>query len=78
MSINPKYEFRIRGYLDPHWMRYFEDLDLSHDPDGVTTIVGVMDQARVHGILNRIRDLGLDLISVNQIPGEESSEEGKT
>jgi hypothetical protein len=76
MTTNPKYEFRIRGHLDRHWLRHFEDVEILHHPDGATTIAGVMDQATVHGILNRIRDLGLDLIAVSQIPSEEEKNLG--
>lgn len=60
------YELRVDGHLDPHWSASFAGLDLTHDPDGTTTLTGaVADQAELHGILTKIRDLGVTLISVN-------------
>lgn len=59
------YELRVAGHLDPHWSSWFAGLDLAHDENGTTTLTGaVADQAELHGILTRIRDLGVTLISV--------------
>ena len=59
------YVLRGRGHLDPHWSAWFAGLDLAHDADGTTTLTGaVADQAELHGILTRIRDLGVTLISL--------------
>lgn len=59
------YELRVAGHLDPHWSSWFDGLDLAHDTNGTTTLTGaVSDQAELHGILTRIRDLGVTLISV--------------
>ena len=59
------YVLRVSGHLDPHWSSRFAGLDLAHDPDGTTTLTGpVADQAELHGILARIRDLGVVLVSV--------------
>lgn len=77
MKTNSNYEIRIRGHLDARWIRQFEDLEILQNPGGETTITGLMDQAKLHGVLNRIRDLGLELIAVNQITSEEQKEEGK-
>ena len=56
---------RVSGHLDPHWSAWFAGLTLAHDADGTTTLTGaVADQAELHGILSRIRDLGVTLISV--------------
>jgi hypothetical protein len=60
------YQIRIEGHLDERWLRWFEGLDLSPLPEGETLISGEMDQSALHGILNRIRDLGLELISVQR------------
>lgn len=60
------YQIRIEGQLDERWLRWFDGLVVSYPPEGDTTISGVMDHATLHGILDRIRDLGLRLISVQR------------
>ena len=69
---NPgRYEIRVKGHLDTRWAAWFDGLTLAHGSDGTTIIHGpVADQAALHGLLQKIRDLGLPLISVNHIaPG---------
>jgi hypothetical protein len=65
------YEIRVEGYLDARWAAWFDGLTLTHASDGTTIIHGaVADQAALHGLLQKIRDLGLPLISVNHVaPG---------
>ncbi len=59
------YELRVDGHLDAHWSPWFGDLALVHEDDGTTSLTGaVADQAELHGLLMRIRDLGVTLISV--------------
>jgi hypothetical protein len=59
------YEIRVRGLLDDHWSGWFEGLTLSSLANGETLIAGpIQDQAALHGILAKIRDLGLHLLSV--------------
>ena len=60
------YQIRIEGHLDERWLRWFEGLDVASLPEGETVISGEMDQSALHGVLNRIRDLGLVLISVQR------------
>ncbi len=60
------YQIRIEGHLDERWLRWFEGLDVSPLPEGETVISGEVDQSALHGVLNRIRDLGLELISVQR------------
>jgi hypothetical protein len=64
------YQIRIEGHLDERWLRCFEGLVVSLCPEGETIIDGVMDQAALHGVLNRIRDLSLVLISVQRKTGQ--------
>ena len=59
------YELRIAERLDHHWSPWFGDLTLTHEDDGTTSLTGVVsDQAALHGLLTKIRDLGVTLISV--------------
>jgi hypothetical protein len=62
------YELRVAGYLDEYWSAWFEGMALIHEPDGTTTLRGsVSDQAALHGLLAKIRDIGATLISVEVI-----------
>ena len=63
------YEIRLQGHLDERWAPWFDDMSLDTEPGGVTVLRGrVADQAALHGLLARLRDLGVPLISVG--PGE--------
>jgi hypothetical protein len=65
------YEIRLTGHLDAHWAAWFDGLAVSHPSDGTTVIRGsVADQAALHGLLQRVRDLGLPLVSVTQVDSE--------
>ena len=66
-----RYEIRIKGHLDTRWAAWFDGLTLTHHSDGSTIIGGpVADQAALYGLLQKTRDLGLPLISVNYVePG---------
>ncbi len=58
-------EIRIRGHLDQRWTSWFDGMALSHNADGTTLLKGhVADQAALHGLLNKVRDTGLPLVSV--------------
>jgi hypothetical protein len=62
------YEIRIEGRLDSRWAAWFDGLTIAHGSDGTTTIHGpVADQAALYGLLQKTRDLGLPLISVNHV-----------
>ena len=62
------YQLRVAGHLDQHWSPWFGDLTLTHANDGTTSLTGVVaDSAQLHGLLTKIRDLGLTLISVEVI-----------
>ena len=66
---NPgRYEIRLKGHLDTQWAAWFDGLTLTTESDGTTTLYGpVADQAALHGLLQKVRDLGLPLVSVTQI-----------
>ena len=62
------YEIRVKGHLDSRWGRWFDGMGLTRESDGTTLIHGpVVDQAALHGLLQRIRDTGLPLVSVTQV-----------
>ena len=66
-----EYEIRLKGHLETRWVEWFEGLSLSHEDDGTTLIRGpVIDQAALHGLLRKVRDLGLPLISVMRVEPE--------
>jgi hypothetical protein len=60
------YQTCTKGHLDEHWMRSFEGLTVSAESNGETLISGEMDQSALFGVLNRLRDLGLELVSVQR------------
>lgn len=67
------YEIRVAGHLSENWERRFEGLSLRQQPEGETMLSGMLDQAALHGVLAKIRDLGLNLISVNRTRAQGSS-----
>ncbi len=67
-----RYEIRLAAHLDAHWATWFDGLSVSHQGDGTTVIRGsVADQAALHGLLQRVRDLGLPLVGVTQVEVDE-------
>ena len=70
------YEIRFRGHLDSRRAQMFEGLEMVQEPGGDTVLTGlVIDQAGLHGILNRIRDLGVPLVSVKRLSQDEANTE---
>jgi len=62
-----RYEVRVDGVLDGRWSAWFDGLQVSSDDRGQTTIAGpVTDQAALHGVLDKVRDLGLELLEVRR------------
>lgn len=61
-----QYEIRVQGYLDQEWSEWFDRMSIAHETDGVTALTGaIADQAALYGVLIRVRNLGLPLVSVN-------------
>ena len=72
-----RYEIRLRGHLDGRWAAWFDGLSLSHEDEGVSVIRGrVADQAALHGLLQKVRDTGLPLVSVTHIDAEQTGASG--
>jgi hypothetical protein len=69
-AIGPsRYEIRLAGILDPLWATWLDDMDVTPAADGSTLVHGVVaDQAALHGLLARLRDIGLPLTSLTRIP----------
>jgi hypothetical protein len=63
-----RYEIRLTGHLDARWATWFDGLTVSREADGTSVLRGsIPDQAALHGLLQRVRDLGLPLVSVTQV-----------
>ena len=65
------YEIRVKGHLSPQWTDWFEGLTITLEEDGDTLLAGtIIDQAALYGVLKKVRDLGMPLLSVNRVsPG---------
>ena len=62
------YQIRIRGHLGPQWADWFGGLAITLEEDGNTLLTGpVVDQAALHGVLRKVRDIGMPLVSVNHV-----------
>jgi hypothetical protein len=59
------YQIRIKGHLDPYWSSWFEGLAITREDNGETLLTGpLVDQAALHGLMRKMRDLGIPLLSV--------------
>jgi hypothetical protein len=69
-SASPQYVIRVKGHLAARWVSWFDGMTLTTESDGTTTIQGpVVDQAALHGLLQKLRDVGVPLISLTQVEG---------
>jgi hypothetical protein len=67
------YQIRIKGHLGPQWAEWFEGLTITLEEDGDTLLTGpVVDQAALHGLLKKVRDLGMPVISVNHVKSDQA------
>jgi hypothetical protein len=80
-KINPEtdpdhpmiYQIRIKGHLERRWRAWFEGMSITLEDNGDTLITGpVVDQAALHGLVKKVRDLGLPLISVNRLDPDDN------
>jgi hypothetical protein len=70
-------EIRVKGQIDQHWSDWFDDLTVTHTDQNETFLTGpIVDQAALHGLLAKLRDLGLPIVSVNL--SEEADQEAAT
>jgi hypothetical protein len=81
-KLNPKtdlqeatiYQIRLKGHLSPQWTEWFGGLTITLEGNGDTLLTGpVVDQAALHGLLKKVRDVGLTLLSVNRLKFEEAA-----
>jgi hypothetical protein len=71
------YEIRVKGHLDSHWSAWFDGLIITNLPHGEALLSGALaDQAALHGVLMKVRDLGLPLLAVNQASADGAHEQG--
>ncbi len=67
--MSTSYVITIRGHLDQHWSCWFDGLTITNVADGNTVLSGwIMDQAALHGVLAKLRDLGIPLLAVQPLP----------
>jgi hypothetical protein len=65
----PRYEIRVKGHLGSRWEAWFDGLSITTEDDGTTVVSGpVVDQAALHGLLHKVRDIGIPLVSLSQLP----------
>jgi hypothetical protein len=70
-----RYEIRLEGHLQDRWAAWFDGLTHTHESDGTTVLHGsVVDQAALHGLLQKVRDLGLPLVSVQHAHDDQSDQ----
>lgn len=75
MEVDVKYQIKVEGQLNSHWNNWFDGMAIDHEGETTVLTGSVEDQSQLHGLLHRIRDLNLTLISVNRL---ESRRQGKT
>ena len=70
-----QYEIRVDGHLGTRWAAWFDGLSITTEDDGTTVLCGsVVDQAALHGLLQKLRDLGIPLIALTPLPAKDTPE----
>jgi hypothetical protein len=73
-----QYEIRVHGHLAPRWAAWFDDMSLTNEDDDTTVLRGpVADQAALHGLLQKLRDVGVPLLSLTRLPSEATDRPGR-
>ena len=73
---SPQYEIRVTGHLGSRWAAWFDGLSLTNEDDGTTVISGsVVDQAALHGLLQKLRDIAVPLLSVTQVNADQGDKQ---
>ncbi len=68
------YEIRVKGHLEDHWSEWFDGLEITNLENGEALLSGeIVDQAALHGVLIKIRDLGLPLLAVTTVAADETN-----
>jgi hypothetical protein len=71
----PCYEIRLKGHLDSQWTDWFSGMTITLEEDGTTLLSGpVVDQAALHGLLKKVRDLGMPLVSVSPVEPDQADQ----
>lgn len=79
VTTDSQYEIRLKGHLGPRWSAWFDGMSVTNAEDGTTVIRGtVADQSALHGLLQKLRDVGIPLLSLEQLPPNESTNEQRT
>ncbi len=68
------YQIRLKGHLDSHWSAWFDGLSISNEANGEVVLRGPLaDQAALHGVLIKVRDLGMPLLAIMTVAGDEAN-----
>jgi hypothetical protein len=72
-----RYEIRVKGHLGPRWATWFEGMSITALEDGTTVLRGsLVDQSALHGLLARLRDIGIPLLSLAEVDPDAPNHEG--
>jgi len=79
VTTDSQYEIRVKGHLGLRWSAWFDGMSVTNLDDGTAVIRGtVVDQSALHGLLQKLRDVGIPLLSLEQIPPNEFTDNQRT